>query len=159
MICYFIFLFTIHALFLFTLCFSAYFCQECYCAHPSVLFLVCTSKDASWGLYHVSVSSLVHRSKAKHQYDHHHSPPRVSVRRACIPEVSHDQQCMRLTQGLKERLFVHFQSEESIDAAGVQEKEKKRKEKNKKMIGTWSKLNLAVYSKKVDGSNFSHCSS
>ncbi|KAL6337377.1 hypothetical protein AAG906_036691 [Vitis piasezkii] len=88
------------------------------CAHPSVLFLVCTSKDASWGLYHVSVSSLVHRSKAKHQYDHHHSLPRVSVRRACIPEVSHDQQCMRLTQGLKERLFVHFQSEESIDAAG-----------------------------------------
>jgi len=38
---------------------------------------------------------------------------------------------MRLTQGLKERLFVHFQSEGSIDAAGVQEKEKKRKEKKR----------------------------
>ena len=68
------------------------------------------------------------------------------MRRACILKVSHNQQCMRSTQGLKERLFVHFQG---IDAVGY----------FRKMIETRSRLNPAVYSKMVDGSGFSNCSS
>lgn len=58
------------------------------------------------------------RSKIKHQHDHHHSPLRISVRRAYILEDSYNQ--LRLTtQDLKGRLTVHFQGEEGIDAGGL----------------------------------------
>ncbi|XP_058080803.1 E3 ubiquitin-protein ligase UPL2-like isoform X2 [Magnolia sinica] len=59
------------------------------------------------------------RSKIKHQHDHHHSPLRISVRRAYILEDSYNQLRMRLTQDLKGRLSVHFQGEEGIDAGGL----------------------------------------
>ncbi|CAL8997564.1 unnamed protein product [Prunus brigantina] len=59
------------------------------------------------------------RSKIKHQHDHHHSPLRISVRRAYILEDSYNQLRMRLTQDLKGRLTVHFQGEEGIDAGGL----------------------------------------
>ena len=71
------------------------------------------------------------------------------MRKACILEVSHNQQCMQLAQGLKEKLFVHFQVQEGIDAT----------EYFRKMIETRSRMNLAVYSKMVDGSGFSNCPS
>ena len=45
--------------------------------------------------------------------------------------------------------IVHFQGQEGIDATGY----------FRKMIETGSRLNLAVYSKMVDGSGFSNCSS
>ncbi|KAE8707904.1 L-ascorbate peroxidase T [Hibiscus syriacus] len=52
-------------------------------------------------------------SKIKHQqHDHHHSPLRISVRRAYILEDSYNQLRMRSTQDLKGRLTVHFQGEE-----------------------------------------------
>ncbi|XP_022867148.1 E3 ubiquitin-protein ligase UPL2-like isoform X1 [Olea europaea var. sylvestris] len=59
------------------------------------------------------------RSKIKHQYDHHHSPLRISVRRAYILEDSYNQLRMRSAQDLKGRLTVHFQGEEGIDAGGL----------------------------------------
>jgi len=60
------------------------------------------------------------RSKIKHQYDHHHhSPVRISVRRAYILEDSYNQLRMRSPQELKGRLTVHFQGEEGIDAGGL----------------------------------------
>lgn len=59
------------------------------------------------------------RSKIKHQHDHHHSPLRISVRRAYILEDSYNQLRMRPTQDLKGRLTVHFQGEEGIDAGGL----------------------------------------
>ncbi|KAI9106855.1 hypothetical protein K1719_022383 [Acacia pycnantha] len=59
------------------------------------------------------------RSKIKHQHDHHHSPLRVSVRRAYILEDSYNQLRMRSTHDLKGRLTVHFQGEEGIDAGGL----------------------------------------
>lgn len=59
------------------------------------------------------------RSKIKHQHDHHHSPLRISVRRAYILEDSYNQLRMRTTQELKGRLTVHFQGEEGIDAGGL----------------------------------------
>uniref|UniRef100_A0A803LK72 HECT-type E3 ubiquitin transferase n=1 Tax=Chenopodium quinoa TaxID=63459 RepID=A0A803LK72_CHEQI len=59
------------------------------------------------------------RSKIKHQHDHHHSPLRISVRRAYILEDSYNQLRMRSTQELKGRLTVHFQGEEGIDAGGL----------------------------------------
>ncbi|PSS17338.1 E3 ubiquitin-protein like [Actinidia chinensis var. chinensis] len=59
------------------------------------------------------------RSKIKHQHDHHHSPLRISVRRAYILEDSYNQLRMRSTPDLKGRLTVHFQGEEGIDAGGL----------------------------------------
>ncbi|KAL0693667.1 hypothetical protein Bca4012_060847 [Brassica carinata] len=59
------------------------------------------------------------RSKIKHQHDHHHSPLRISVRRAYILEDSYNQLRMRSNQELKGRLTVHFQGEEGIDAGGL----------------------------------------
>ncbi|ONK77230.1 uncharacterized protein A4U43_C02F4420 [Asparagus officinalis] len=59
------------------------------------------------------------RSKIKHQHDHHHSPVRISVRRAYILEDSYNQLRMRSPQDLKGRLTVHFQGEEGIDAGGL----------------------------------------
>jgi len=59
------------------------------------------------------------RSKIKHQHDHHHSPVRISVRRAYILEDSYNQLRMRSPQELKGRLTVHFQGEEGIDAGGL----------------------------------------
>ncbi|KAF5740134.1 E3 ubiquitin-protein ligase UPL1 -like protein [Tripterygium wilfordii] len=59
------------------------------------------------------------RSKIKHHHDHHHSPLRISVRRAYILEDSYNQLRMRSTQDLKGRLTVHFQGEEGIDAGGL----------------------------------------
>ncbi|KAL2505911.1 E3 ubiquitin-protein ligase UPL1 [Abeliophyllum distichum] len=59
------------------------------------------------------------RSKIKHQYDHHHSPLRISVRRAYILEDSYNQLRMRSAVDLKGRLTVHFQGEEGIDAGGL----------------------------------------
>ncbi|GFS44094.1 similar to LOW protein: E3 ubiquitin ligase-like protein [Actinidia rufa] len=59
------------------------------------------------------------RSKIKHQHDHHHSPLRISVRRAYILEDSYNQLRMRSTEDLKGRLTVHFQGEEGIDAGGL----------------------------------------
>lgn len=59
------------------------------------------------------------RSKIKHQHDHHHSPLRISVRRAYILEDSYNQLRMRSEQDLKGRLTVHFQGEEGIDAGGL----------------------------------------
>ncbi|KAF6160653.1 hypothetical protein GIB67_019593 [Kingdonia uniflora] len=59
------------------------------------------------------------RSKIKHQHDHHHSPLRISVRRAYILEDSYNQLRMRSTQDIKGRLTVHFQGEEGIDAGGL----------------------------------------
>ncbi|XWS25402.1 hypothetical protein CRYUN_Cryun27aG0065300 [Craigia yunnanensis] len=59
------------------------------------------------------------RAKIKHQHDHHHSPLRISVRRAYILEDSYNQLRMRSTQDLKGRLTVHFQGEEGIDAGGL----------------------------------------
>jgi E3 ubiquitin-protein ligase HUWE1 len=59
------------------------------------------------------------RSKIKHQHDHHHSPLRISVRRAYILEDSYNQLRMRSPQDLKGRLTVHFQGEEGIDAGGL----------------------------------------
>ncbi|CAL5391777.1 unnamed protein product [Camellia sinensis] len=59
------------------------------------------------------------RSKIKHQDDHHHSPLRISVRRAYILEDSYNQLRMKLAQDLKGRLNVHFQGEEGIDAGGL----------------------------------------
>lgn len=59
------------------------------------------------------------RSKIKHQHDHHHSPLRISVRRAYVLEDSYNQLRMRSTQDLKGRLAVHFQGEEGIDAGGL----------------------------------------
>ncbi|KAF3795858.1 E3 ubiquitin-protein ligase [Nymphaea thermarum] len=59
------------------------------------------------------------RSKIKHQHDHHHSPLRISVRRAYILEDSYNQLRMRSTQELKGRLTVNFQGEEGIDAGGL----------------------------------------
>ncbi|CAI8606104.1 unnamed protein product [Vicia faba] len=41
------------------------------------------------------------RSKIKHQHDHHHSPLRISVRRAYVLEDSYNQLRMRPTQDLK----------------------------------------------------------
>ena len=58
------------------------------------------------------------RSRIKHQHDHH-SPLRISVRRAYILEDSYNQLRMRSTQDLKGRLTVHFQGEEGIDAGGL----------------------------------------
>ena len=137
------FYFLIHALFLLsTLCFwYSPLSRVLDCAHPSDLFLVCTSTDFSWGLYHVSLSSLAHWSKTKHQYDHRHSPPSVSVRSACIFEVSHNQLCTRSTQGLKERLIVHFQGLEGVDVVGY----------FRKMVEAGSRLNRGVRGKMVDG--------
>ncbi|KAK4801652.1 hypothetical protein SAY86_022139 [Trapa natans] len=59
------------------------------------------------------------RSKIKHEHEHHHSPLRISVRRAYILEDSYNQLRMRSTQDLKGRLTVHFQGEEGIDAGGL----------------------------------------
>lgn len=59
------------------------------------------------------------RSKIKHQHDHHHSPLRISVRRAYILEDSYNQLRMRSNLDLKGRLTVHFQGEEGIDAGGL----------------------------------------
>ncbi|GMY07746.1 E3 ubiquitin-protein ligase UPL2-like [Fagus crenata] len=59
------------------------------------------------------------RSKIKHQHDHHHSPLRISVRRAYILEDSYNQLRLRSTLDLKGRLTVHFQGEEGIDAGGL----------------------------------------
>ncbi|XP_039041914.1 E3 ubiquitin-protein ligase UPL2-like isoform X2 [Hibiscus syriacus] len=60
------------------------------------------------------------RSKIKHQqHDHHHSPLRISVRRAYILEDSYNQLRMRSTQDLKGRLTIHFQGEEGVDAGGL----------------------------------------
>ncbi|CAJ1971660.1 unnamed protein product [Sphenostylis stenocarpa] len=59
------------------------------------------------------------RSKIKHQHDNHHSPLRISVRRAYVLEDSYNQLRMRSTQDLKGRLTVHFQGEEGIDAGGL----------------------------------------
>ncbi|KAL3845759.1 hypothetical protein ACJIZ3_003162 [Penstemon smallii] len=59
------------------------------------------------------------RSKIKHQHEHHHSPLRISVRRAYILEDSYNQLRMRSAQELKGRLTVHFQGEEGIDAGGL----------------------------------------
>ncbi|KAK4489970.1 hypothetical protein RD792_000624 [Penstemon davidsonii] len=59
------------------------------------------------------------RSKIKHQHEHHHSPLRISVRRAYILEDSYNQLRMRLAKDLKGRLTVHFQGEEGIDAGGL----------------------------------------
>ncbi|RWW90544.1 hypothetical protein BHE74_00000378 [Ensete ventricosum] len=59
------------------------------------------------------------RSKIKHQHDHHHSPVRISVRRAYILEDSYNQLRMRSPQDLKGKLTVHFQGEEGIDAGGL----------------------------------------
>ncbi|XP_020547513.1 E3 ubiquitin-protein ligase UPL2 isoform X2 [Sesamum indicum] len=59
------------------------------------------------------------RAKIKHQHDHHHSPLRISVRRAYILEDSYNQLRMRSAQDLKGRLTVHFQGEEGIDAGGL----------------------------------------
>ncbi|KAL6995188.1 E3 ubiquitin-protein ligase upl1, partial [Sarracenia purpurea var. burkii] len=59
------------------------------------------------------------RSRIKHQHDHHHSPLRISVRRAYILEDSYNQLRMRSMQDLKGRLNVHFQGEEGIDAGGL----------------------------------------
>lgn len=59
------------------------------------------------------------RSKIKHQHDSHHSPLRISVRRAYILEDSYNQLRMRSPQDLKGRLTVHFQGEEGIDAGGL----------------------------------------
>ncbi|KAG7971958.1 hypothetical protein I3843_07G160500 [Carya illinoinensis] len=59
------------------------------------------------------------RSKIKHQHDHHHSPLRISVRRAYILEDSYNQLRLRSTDDLKGRLTVHFQGEEGIDAGGL----------------------------------------
>ncbi|KAK1269592.1 E3 ubiquitin-protein ligase UPL2 [Acorus gramineus] len=59
------------------------------------------------------------RSKIKHQHDHHHSPLRISVRRAYVLEDSYNQLRMRSTQDLKGRLTVNFQGEEGIDAGGL----------------------------------------
>ncbi|CAI9116114.1 OLC1v1017183C2 [Oldenlandia corymbosa var. corymbosa] len=59
------------------------------------------------------------RSKIKHQHEHHHSPLRISVRRAYILEDSYNQLRMRTAQELKGRLTVHFQGEEGIDAGGL----------------------------------------
>ncbi|KAL6511581.1 hypothetical protein OROGR_021178 [Orobanche gracilis] len=59
------------------------------------------------------------RSQIKHQHDHHHSPLRISVRRAYILEDSYNQLRMRSAQDLKGRLTVHFQAEEGIDAGGL----------------------------------------
>ncbi|TQD73794.1 hypothetical protein C1H46_040671 [Malus baccata] len=60
------------------------------------------------------------RSKIKHLHDHHHhSPLRISVRRAYILEDSYNQLRMRSAEDLKGRLTVHFQGEEGIDAGGL----------------------------------------
>ena len=59
------------------------------------------------------------RSKIKHQHDHHHSPLRISVRRAYVLEDSYNQLRLRSTHDLKGRLTVHFQGEEGIDAGGL----------------------------------------
>ncbi|KAJ8645550.1 hypothetical protein MRB53_007298 [Persea americana] len=59
------------------------------------------------------------RSKIKHQHDHHHSPLRISVRRAYNLEDSYNQLRLRSTEDLKGRLNVHFQGEEGIDAGGL----------------------------------------
>ncbi|KAI4339776.1 hypothetical protein MLD38_024681 [Melastoma candidum] len=59
------------------------------------------------------------RSKIKHQHDHHHSPLRISVRRAYILEDSYNQLRLRSTLDLKGRLTVNFQGEEGIDAGGL----------------------------------------
>ncbi|XP_009379977.2 E3 ubiquitin-protein ligase UPL1 isoform X1 [Musa acuminata AAA Group] len=59
------------------------------------------------------------RSKIRHQHDHHHSPVRISVRRAYILEDSYNQLRMRSPQDLKGKLTVHFQGEEGIDAGGL----------------------------------------
>ena len=59
------------------------------------------------------------RSKIKHQHDHHHSPLRISVRRAYILEDSYNQLRLKPTLDLKGRLTVHFQGEEGIDAGGL----------------------------------------
>ncbi|KAH9603413.1 hypothetical protein KSS87_004335 [Heliosperma pusillum] len=59
------------------------------------------------------------RSKIKHQHDHHHSPLRISVRRAYILEDSYNQLRMRSAEELKGRLTVHFQGEEGVDAGGL----------------------------------------
>ncbi|THU49759.1 hypothetical protein C4D60_Mb06t12920 [Musa balbisiana] len=59
------------------------------------------------------------RSKIKHQHDHHHSPVRISVRRAYILEDSYNQLRMRSPHDLKGKLTVHFQGEEGIDAGGL----------------------------------------
>ncbi|RYR42130.1 hypothetical protein Ahy_A08g038587 isoform B [Arachis hypogaea] len=59
------------------------------------------------------------RSKIKHQHEHHHSPLRISVRRAYVLEDSYNQLRMRSTHDLKGRLTVHFQGEEGIDAGGL----------------------------------------
>ena len=66
------------------------------------------------------------------------------MRRVCIFKVSHNQQCMQSTHGSKEGLCVHFQGQEGIDTV----------EYFRKMIETQFKLNLAVYSKMVGGSDF-----
>ncbi|KAJ7958898.1 E3 ubiquitin-protein ligase UPL1-like [Quillaja saponaria] len=60
-----------------------------------------------------------YRSKIKHQHDHHHSPLRISVRRAYILEDSYNQLRLRSTLDVKGRLTVHFQGEEGIDAGGL----------------------------------------
>ncbi|KAI5435470.1 hypothetical protein KIW84_022051 [Lathyrus oleraceus] len=62
------------------------------------------------------------RSKIKHQHDHHHSPLRISVRRAYVLEDSYNQLRMRPTQELKGRLTVHFQGEEEITASDSRSK-------------------------------------
>ncbi|GAB2292986.1 hypothetical protein Dimus_027209 [Dionaea muscipula] len=59
------------------------------------------------------------RSKIKHQHEHHHSPLRISVRRAYILEDSYNQLRMRSSNELKGRLTVQFQGEEGIDAGGL----------------------------------------
>ncbi|RWV99468.1 hypothetical protein GW17_00037621 [Ensete ventricosum] len=59
------------------------------------------------------------RSKIRHQHEHHHSPVRISVRRAYILEDSYNQLRMRSPQDLKGKLTVHFQGEEGIDAGGL----------------------------------------
>ncbi|GAB2225364.1 hypothetical protein Droror1_Dr00006156 [Drosera rotundifolia] len=59
------------------------------------------------------------RSKIKHQHEHHHSPLRISLRRAYILEDSYYQLRMRTSHELKGRLTVHFQGEEGIDAGGL----------------------------------------
>ncbi|KAK1275953.1 E3 ubiquitin-protein ligase UPL2 [Acorus gramineus] len=59
------------------------------------------------------------RSKIKDQHDHHHSPLRISVRRAYVLEDSYNRLRMHSTQDLKGRLTVNFQGEEGIDAGGL----------------------------------------
>nr|VDD29847.1 unnamed protein product [Brassica oleracea] len=59
------------------------------------------------------------RSKIKHQHDHHHSPLRISVRRAYILEDSYNQLRMRSTQELKGRLTVHFKEKKVLMLVGL----------------------------------------